>query len=78
MRKIWTYKDFEIAVDSVESLGDFVEIEYMGKDEKVNPKKVTAEMVNFLKQVDCGKITRNYVGYPFLMLFPNEVKYEVQ
>ena len=24
LRKIWTYKDFEIAVDSVKSLGDFV------------------------------------------------------
>ncbi len=78
LRKIWTYKDFEIAVDSVKSLGDFVEIEYIGKDEKVNPEKVTGEMVDFLKQVGCGKITRNYVGYPFLILFPNEVKYEVQ
>jgi len=77
LRKIWTYKDFEIAVDSVKSLGNFVEIEYLGKDEKVNPEKVTGEMVDFLKQVGCGKITRNYVGYPFLMLFPNEVKYEV-
>lgn len=35
-------------------------------------------MVDFLKQVGCGKIIRNYVGYPFLMLFPSEVKYEVQ
>jgi adenylate cyclase class IV len=24
LRKIWTYKDFEIAVDSVKNLGDFV------------------------------------------------------
>jgi len=78
LRKIWTYKDFEIAVDSVKRLGDFVEVEYIGKDEKVNPEKVTGEMVDFLKQVGCGKITRNYVGYPFLMLFPNEVKHEVQ
>ncbi len=78
LRKIWTYKDFEIAVDSVESLGDFVEIEYIGKNEKVSPEKITDEMVDFLKKVGCGKITRNYVGYPFLMLFPNEVKYEVQ
>ena len=78
MRKIWTYKDYEVAVDSVKTLGDFVEVEYIGKDEKVNPGKVTGEMVDFLKKVGCGKITRNYVGYPFLMLFPNEVEYEVQ
>lgn len=78
LRKIWTYKDYEVAVDSVKTLGDFVEVEYIGKDEKVNPGKVTGEMVDFLKKVGCGKITRNYVGYPFLMLFPNEVEYEVQ
>ena len=78
LRKVWTYKDYEVAVDSVKTLGDFVEVEYIGKDEKVNPGKVTGEMVDFLKKVGCGKITRNYVGYPFLMLFPNEVEYEVQ
>jgi len=78
LRKIWTHKDYEVAIDSVRSLGDFVEIEYIGKDEKVDPKKITEEMVDFLKKIGCGKITRNYVGYPFLMLFPEEVKYEIQ
>lgn len=77
-RKIWTFGDYEIAIDSVKNLGDFVEIEYIGKDEKADPKKITEEMINFLKKTDCGKITRNYVGYPFLLLFPEEVKYEVQ
>jgi adenylate cyclase class 2 len=78
LRKIWTYKDYEVTIDSVRSLGDFVEIEYIGKDEKIDPTKITEEMVGFLKKVGCGKITRNYVGYPFLMLFPEEVKYEIQ
>jgi len=78
IRKIWTYKDYEIAADSVKRLGDFVEIEYIGKDEKIDPKKVTEEMVNFLKSVGCGKIKRNYVGYPFQLLFPSEVKFEEQ
>lgn len=78
LRKIWIYKDYEIAIDSVRSLGDFVEIEYIGKDEKADPEKITEEMVDFLKKVGCGKITRNYVGYPFLKLFPKEVKYEIQ
>lgn len=76
LRKIWVYNDFEIAIDSVKNLGDFVEIEYIGEDKEVNPEKITREMVDFLKKVGCGKITRNYVGYPFLMLFPDEVKYE--
>ena len=78
LRKIWTYKAYEVAIDSVKTLGNFVEVEYIGKDEKVNPEKVTGEMVDFLKKVGCGKITRNYVGYPFLILFPKEVKYEIQ
>ncbi len=78
LRKIWIYQDYEVALDSVESLGDFVEIEYIGKAEKVDPKEITDEMVDFLKKVGCGKIIRNYVGYPFLMLFPDEVEYEVK
>ncbi len=76
LRRIWTYKDYEIAVDSVKGLGDFVEIEYIGKDKEIEPKKVTEEMVEFLKKAGCGKIKRNYVGYPFQLLFPEEVKFE--
>ena len=78
LRKTWIYKDYEIDVDSVKGLGDFVEVEYIGKEEKVDPKKITEEMVNFLKSVGCGQIKRNYVGYPFQLLFPKEVKYEEQ
>ena len=78
IRKTWIYKDYEIEVDSVKSLGDFVEIEYVGKDENADPKKTTEEMVGFLKRLDCGKIQRNYLGYPFQLLFPSEVKWEEQ
>ncbi len=78
VRGIWVYKDYEIGIDSVKSLGNFVEIEYIGKDEKVEPEKITAEMTNFLKEVGCGKVERNYVGYPFQLLFGDEVKFEVQ
>ena len=78
LRKTWMYKDYEVAVDSVKELGDFVEIEYIGKDETVNPKKITQEMIYFLKGLACGKIKRNYVGYPFQLLFPKEVKFEEQ
>lgn len=76
-RKIWEYKNYEIAIDSVAGLGDFVEIEYIGQEDKINPEEVTAKMVSFLKNTGVGKITRNHVGYPFLLLFPDEVKYEI-
>jgi len=78
VRKIWTYKDYEIAIDLVKGLGDFIEIEYIGKDENVEPKKITETMIDFLKKIGCEKIRRNYVGYPFLILFPEEIKYEMQ
>jgi adenylate cyclase, class 2 len=76
LRKIYLYKDYEISLDSIKGLGDFVEIEYKGKSAKVGPSKITKEMVKFLKDLNCGKISRNYVGYPFQLLFPNEVKVE--
>ena len=78
VRRIWVYKDYEIGIDSVKDLGNFIEIEYVGKAEKVEPEKITAEMMNFLKEVGCGKVERNYVGYPFQLLFGDEVKFEVQ
>lgn len=76
-RKIWVYKDYEIAIDSVVGLGDSVEIEYKGKSNG-NPARITSEMTAFLKQFNPGKITRNYVGYPFQLMFPQEVIYEEQ
>jgi adenylate cyclase class 2 len=75
-RKTWVYKDYEIDIDSVKKLGDFVEIEYIGKDEKVNPEEITEKMINLLKKIGCGKIKRDYVGYPFRLLFPKEEKFE--
>ena len=76
LRKTWTYKDYEIDLDFVKDLGDFVEIEYIGSNEAVDPKEITDEMINFLKELQCGKIEINYVGYPFQLLFPKEVKFK--
>ncbi len=72
-RKIWDYEDYEISVDRVIGLGNFVEIEF--KEKSNNPKKVTNEMIEFLKKIGVGKIQGNYQGYPFLLLFPDEAKF---
>jgi predicted adenylyl cyclase CyaB len=77
-RQIWLYQDFEIAIDKVKKLGHFIEIEYKGFDSKTDPKIVTNRMVQFLKDHGCGTISRNFQGYPFLLLFPTEAKYENQ
>lgn len=76
VREKYIYKNFEISLDKVKNLGDFVEIEYKGKGIK-DPKKITTSMIQFLKNIGVGKIIRNYVGYPFMMLFPKEIKEEV-
>lgn len=76
IRKIYRYKKYEIALDEVKKLGDFVEIEYKGKATKKDASKIAQEMGDFLKSLKLGKIARNYNGYPFIMLFPKEVKYE--
>ncbi len=76
-RKTWIYKNYKITLDSVKNVGDFVEVEYINKEgEEVEPARITEEMIDFLKSVGCGKIKRNYQGYAFLALFPQEAKDE--
>jgi len=78
IRKLYLYQDYEIAIDSIKGLGDFVEIEYKGKLGSQTPSVITKGMISFLKKINCGKVTRNYVGYPFQLLFPKEVVFEEQ
>lgn len=65
-RSTWNYKDYEISIDSVKELGDFVEIEYTGKD--INPKEITDQMMKFLTDLQCGNLERDFRGYPYLLL----------
>jgi len=74
IRKTWNYKNYEISIDTVIGLGVFVEIEFKG--ESSNHKKVTDDMIEFLKKLGVGKIQRDYQGYSFSILFPNEVEYQ--
>lgn len=70
-RTVWIYGNYEIAVDKVKGLGDFVEIEYIGKN-TVDPKKTAQEMIKFLKDLGCTGIRLNQQGYAFVNLFPEE------
>ena len=76
IRKTWRYQEYEVALDEVQDLGLFVEVEYKGEDLK-DPKLITDQMVEFLKQAGCGKIKRNYSGYPYILLLPDEVRYDL-
>ena len=75
VRKVWTHGDYEIAVDAVKDLGDFVEVELL-TDKEVDAPKIIAEMIDFLKKAGCGKLEKNSVGYPFMLLFKDEVVIE--
>ena len=71
IRKIYNYQNYEIAIDHVIGLGDFVEIEYKGKSSKT-PEIITQEMLSFIKKIGVGRIKRNFVGYAFMLLAPKE------
>ena len=74
-RNSWHYQEYEISIDMVVGLGEFVEIEYIGTDE-IDPEVATENMIDLLRGTDCGTLSRNQQGYPFLLLFPEEAQYE--
>ncbi|MFC1790838.1 class IV adenylate cyclase [Patescibacteria group bacterium] len=76
-RQVWTHQNWEICLDEVKGLGNFVEIESKGKSTK-KPAEITKEMISFLKEIGCGEIERSYDSYPFQLLFPKEIKFEKQ
>lgn len=74
-RTVWKYRSYEISIDKVKGLGTFVEVEFSGKTDK-SPKQISLEMIKFIKELDCGKIEINRQGYPYLLLFPKDAKFE--
>jgi len=74
-RQDYKFKSYIISVAQVKNLGEFVEIEFEGRTNK-RPVQITNEMIAFLKKLGVSKITRNYNGYPYILLFPKKVKYE--
>lgn len=75
VREVYSYLEYEIAIDSVKGLGNFIEIESEAKKDK-DPTKTTQEMIKFLKDLQVGKIHRNYRGYSYSLLFPEDTNVE--
>jgi adenylate cyclase class 2 len=69
-RKAYLYKDWEIALDEVKNLGNFVEVEYKGTQVR-DAKDIANEMKDFLRALNLGKIKINSVGYAFKLLNPD-------
>jgi adenylate cyclase class 2 len=75
-RQAWEYGDYEICIDRVKGLGEFVEIELKSGLGDKRPSAIVKEMVKFLGELKVGKIEKNNGGYAFMMLFPDEVEFE--
>lgn len=67
-RRIWHYNDYEISVDSVANLGDFVEIEYKAQASKSDARRIIGGMKAFLSDLGCGTLRENSGGYAFALL----------
>lgn len=74
-RTSYLLKDYEVSIDKIKSLGTFIEIEYKGNS-SANPQELIDRIIKFIQGVGVGKIVRNFVSYPYMLLFPTEIKYE--
>lgn len=74
-REIWRYEDYEITLDVISGLGNYVEIEYKGRSQD-SQSKIVQGMITFLKDLGCGELHIGNDGYPFQLLFPNEASFE--
>lgn len=67
-RRAWNYKEYEVSIDTVQGIGEFVELEYKGNDLNPDPKVIAGEMKSFLEGLHCGAVN-DQRGYPFHLLF---------
>ena len=66
IRKVWNYGDVEISIDSVEELGDFIELEYKGElDDIAAARSLLLQALTDLQAKTQELDTR---GYPYLLL----------
>lgn len=68
-RKAWDYMDAEVSIDSVEGLGDFIEIEYKGEIENVEDAR--KHLFKILKKLAARTKELDIRGYPYLLLEKN-------
>ncbi len=75
LRKVYDYNDYEISIDSVKNLGDYVEIEYKGKPDletgeitTSESERITNEMMKFLSELVGEILERDKRGYPYGLL----------
>lgn len=65
-RKTFLFGDYEVSLDTVEGLGEYVEVEYKGG--RSDTVKIAEEMRGFVERTGCVIVEQDLVGYPFLLL----------
>jgi len=65
-RSTWLFKDVEIAIDNVKSLGIFMELE--AKKDFENPKQAKAYLYEILKELNAKVGEEDIRGYPFKII----------
>ena len=66
LRKIWDYGDVEVSLDSVDELGDFIEVEYKG--EAIGIEAARKHLFAALKELGAEPGEIDYRGYPYLLM----------
>jgi len=65
-RRSFIYKEYEISIDEVKGLGDFIEVEYKGNDQNID--KVLSFLEIILKEIPANIGVKDCKGYAFKIL----------
>lgn len=66
-KRTYKYKDYEIAFETVEELGYFLEVEYC-TNENVDVKKIKNEIKNFIKSLGLNVSDELFMGKPEMII----------
>lgn len=66
-RGTYTYKDYEIAFDSVKELGEFIEVEFTGSTDR-EPALIAADMREFIESTGTKILSQDFAGYPIALI----------
>jgi adenylate cyclase class 2 len=65
-RRAYRYRDYEIAIDKVKNLGDYIEIEYYGSADDV--EKIKDGLNLALAEIGAKTGAQDLFGYPYLLM----------
>ena len=67
VRNSWQYEEYEISIDSVKNLGDYIEIEYKGT-ENTNISDIIKNLNTILEKINADIGEEDHGGYGFKLI----------